>query len=137
VVDLSVSMEGVFGLTWPDWKRLVHAVEDLGYAGLYLSDHVLLPAPPDQPSLELIVALTYLTDHTERVRFGPMVSPLSVRDPVLLARQATALDDLSDGRTIGIIAGASDRRFLWGRQLCQECRTRTIGRPAYDENRRS
>jgi alkanesulfonate monooxygenase SsuD/methylene tetrahydromethanopterin reductase-like flavin-dependent oxidoreductase (luciferase family) len=100
MVDLSISCEGVFGLTWPDWKRLVYTVEDRGFAGLYLSDHFVMIAPPDYPSLELIVALNYLADHTKRVRFGPMVSPLSFRDPVMLARQAAALDDLSHGRMV-------------------------------------
>lgn len=110
MVELSISVEGVFGLTWPDWKRLVRTVEDLGFAGLYLSDHFLLPAPPDRPSLELIVALTYLAGHTERVRFGPMVAPLSFRDPVLLVRQATALDDLSGGRMVlGVGTGWMER----------------------------
>jgi len=81
-------------------------VEQLGFAGLFLSDHVLLQQSPPQPSLELIVALTYLADHTQRIHFGPMVSPLSVRDPVTLARQAAALDELSDGRMIlGVGAG--------------------------------
>lgn len=113
MVELSVSVEGVFGLTWRDWKRLVRVVEDLGFAGLYLSDHFLLPAPPDRPSLELVTALTYLADHTERVRFGPMVSPLSFRDPVLLARQAAVLDDLSNGRMIlGVGAGWMEREHI-------------------------
>ena len=110
MVELSISTEGLFGLTWSAWKRLVRAVEDLGFAGLYLSDHFVLPEPPDQPSLEMVVALTYLADHTERVRFGPMVSPLSFREPVLLARQAAALDDLSDGRMVlGLGAGWMER----------------------------
>ncbi len=100
MVELSISVEGLFGLTWPQWKRLVERVEHLGFAGLYLSDHFNMPEPPDYPSLELIVALTYLADHTQRVRFGPMVSPLSFRDPVMLARQAAALDDLSGGRMV-------------------------------------
>jgi alkanesulfonate monooxygenase SsuD/methylene tetrahydromethanopterin reductase-like flavin-dependent oxidoreductase (luciferase family) len=100
MIELSVSVEGMFGLTWPTWKRLVRSVEDLGFAGLYLSDHFLLNDPPDCPALEPIVALTYLADQTERVRFGPMVAPLSVRDPVMLARQAAALDDLSGGRMV-------------------------------------
>ena len=46
-------------------KRLVRAVEELGFAGLYLADHFVPPLPPDYPSLDLIVALTYLADHTE------------------------------------------------------------------------
>ena len=78
----------------------MRATEDLGFHGLYLSDHFNLPEPPDAPSLDLMVALTYLADHTERVRFGPMVAPVSFRDPVMLARQAAALDDLSGGRMV-------------------------------------
>src|SRR4051812_34629890 len=100
MVAVSISIEGCFGLTWSDWKQLVTAVEQLGFAGLFLSDHVLLHRSSPQPSLELIVALTYLADHTERIHFGPMVSPLSVREPVTLVRQAVALDELSDGRMI-------------------------------------
>jgi alkanesulfonate monooxygenase SsuD/methylene tetrahydromethanopterin reductase-like flavin-dependent oxidoreductase (luciferase family) len=87
-------------------KRLLTAIEQLGFAGLFLSDHFLLQESPTQPSLELVVALAYLADHTQRVQIEPMVSPLSVRDPVMLARQAAALDDLSGGRMIlGVGAG--------------------------------
>jgi alkanesulfonate monooxygenase SsuD/methylene tetrahydromethanopterin reductase-like flavin-dependent oxidoreductase (luciferase family) len=106
MLEISVFIEGWYGLTWPHWKKLVTAVEDLGFAGLYLSDHYLLQEPPPYASLELIPALTYLADHTRRIHFGPMVSPLSIREPVMLARQAIALDDLSDGRMIlGVGAG--------------------------------
>ena len=105
-MQLAISCEGWFGLDWPQWKRLVGEVERLGFAGLYLSDHIHLASSPPLPSLELIVALTYLAGHTERVRFGAMVSPLSVREPVTLARQAAALDNLSGGRfVLGVGAG--------------------------------
>ena len=119
VVELSISAEGLFGLTWPSWKRLVRKVEDLGFAGLYLSDHFLLNDPPDCPSLELIVALTHLADSTERIRFGSMVAPLSFRDPVMLARQAAALDDLSGGRMVlGLGTGWSDdEHAMYGYEL--------------------
>jgi alkanesulfonate monooxygenase SsuD/methylene tetrahydromethanopterin reductase-like flavin-dependent oxidoreductase (luciferase family) len=110
VVEISISAEGVFGLTWPAWKRLVRTVEDLGFAGLYLADHFVPPMPPDFPSLDLIVALTYVADHTDRVRFGSLVAPLSHRDPVHLARQAATLDDLSGGRMVlGVGAGWMER----------------------------
>jgi len=106
MVAISITIEGWFGLTWSHWKRLVIEVEQLGFAGLFLSDHFLLQDPLPLESLELVVALTYLADHTQRVHFGSMVSPLSVRDPVMLARQAAALDDLSGGRMIlGVGAG--------------------------------
>jgi len=100
MVALSISVEGMFGLTWPLWKRLVIESEQLGFAGLFRSDHFTLPVPVDLDSLELIVSLSYLADHTTQVHFGPLVAPLSFRDPVMLARQALALDDLSGGRMI-------------------------------------
>jgi alkanesulfonate monooxygenase SsuD/methylene tetrahydromethanopterin reductase-like flavin-dependent oxidoreductase (luciferase family) len=106
MIDISISVEGWQGLNWPRWQRLIAEVEALGFAGLYLSDHFNISDAPDANSLELVVALTYLADHTQRVHFGSMVSPLSVRDPVLLARQAAAIDDLSGGRMIlGLGAG--------------------------------
>ena len=89
---------------------MVREVEALGFAGLYLSDHLALDPTAPLPSLELVVALTYLADHTERVSFGAMVSPLSVRDPVTLARQAAALDELSGGRyRLGVGTGWYER----------------------------
>ncbi len=106
MVAISLSIEGWFGLNWMHWKRLVAEVEQLGFTSLFVSDHLAMQDPPAQDSLELIVALTYLADHSERLHFGSMVSPLSIRDPVLLARQAMALDDLSNGRMIlGVGAG--------------------------------
>ena len=85
MVAVSISVEGMFGLTWEHWRRLTTVVEQLGFDGLFRSDHFTLPFPVDLDSLEMIVSLTYLADHTERVHFGPLVAPISFRDPVMLA----------------------------------------------------
>jgi F420-dependent oxidoreductase-like protein len=109
-MDVSIMIEGQMGLTWERWKRIVVEVDQLGFAGLYRSDHFVSPAPPDSDSLEMITSLTWLADHTQRIRFGPLVSPVSFRDPVMLARQAAALDELSGGRMdLGLGAGWMDR----------------------------
>src|SRR5579863_4193023 len=110
MVALSIMIEGQDGLTWPRWKQLVTEVDQLGFAGLFRSDHFTNARPPDKDSLEMIVSLTYLADHTQHIHFGPLVAPLSFRHPTLLARQAAALDDLSNGRMIlGIGAGWQER----------------------------
>jgi alkanesulfonate monooxygenase SsuD/methylene tetrahydromethanopterin reductase-like flavin-dependent oxidoreductase (luciferase family) len=58
-------------------------------------------------------ALTYLADHSQHVNIGTMVSPLSFRDPVMMARQAMAINDLSGGRMIlGIGAGWIEREHI-------------------------
>jgi len=119
MVAISLQIEGQMGLTWPRWKRLVAEIETLGFAGLYRSDHFTNAFPPDEDSLELIVALTYLAEHTHRVHFGPLVAPLSFRHPALLVRQAAALDDLSGGRMIlGVGTGWEEREHqLFGFDL--------------------
>lgn len=109
-MKLAIQIEGMLGLTWERWKHLVREIERLGFAGIFRSDHFTMPSPPDQDSLEAIVSLTYLASHSQTIHFGTLVSPLSFRDPVMLARQAMALDDLSGGRMIlGVGAGWIER----------------------------
>ena len=109
-MKLAITIEGMCGLTWPRWKRLVSEIERMGFAGLFRSDHFTLTGPPDLDSLELIVSLTYLASQSKRLHFGSLVAPLSFRDPIFLARQAMAVDDLSGGRMIlGVGAGWIER----------------------------
>jgi F420-dependent oxidoreductase-like protein len=110
MVAVSLQIEGQAGLTWPRWKQMVAATEDLGFAGLFRSDHFTGGAPPDQDSLEAVISLAYAADHTKAIHFGTLVSPLSFRHPSLLARQAAGLDDLSGGRMVlGLGAGWQER----------------------------
>src|SRR5215831_9387508 len=119
MVAISIMIEGQNGLTWPYWKRLVADVDLLGFAGPFRSDHFTNARPPDKDSLEMIVSLAYLADHAQHIHFGSLVSPISFREPTLLARQAAALDDLSDGRMIlGLGAGWQEREHrLFGHDL--------------------
>jgi F420-dependent oxidoreductase-like protein len=105
-MDIAIMIEGQNGLTWPRWQRVARAVEELGFAGLYRSDHYTNANPPDLDSLELWVSLTWLASHTQRIEFGPLVSPVSFRHPTMTARMASAVDDLSGGRLhLGLGAG--------------------------------
>ena len=104
----SVTIEAMFGLNWPLWKHLIDRIEALGFAGLFRSDHFMV-GMPGSDSLELVTSLTYLADHSQRMQFGSLVSPLSFHHPVMLARQAMAINDLSNGRMIlGVGSGWHD-----------------------------
>lgn len=110
MLDVALMIEGQNGLTWERWQRIAQTVEDAGFAGLYRSDHFTNANPPDIDSLELWVSLTWLASHTRRIEFGPLVAPVSFRHPVLMARMASAIDDLSHGRlTLGLGAGWQER----------------------------
>ena len=110
MIEVAVMVEGQNGLNWPRWQRLAQVVEEAGFVGLYRSDHYTNGSPPDLDSLELWVSLTWLASHTRRIEFGPLVSPVSFRNPTLTARMAAAVDDLSGGRLVlGMGAGWQER----------------------------
>jgi F420-dependent oxidoreductase-like protein len=96
---VGIMIEGQEGLTWERWRRLVEAAEDMGYESLCRSDHLTgLWGEAKRPSLETWTSLTMLAMRTRRIRFGPMVSPITFYHPALLAKMAVALDTLSSGR---------------------------------------
>jgi F420-dependent oxidoreductase-like protein len=110
MIEVAIMVEGQHDLNWSRWKRIARAVEDLGFVGLYRSDHFTNAGPPDLDSLELWVSLTWLASHTERIEFGPLVTPVSFRHPVFTARIGKDVDDLSDGRLVlGVGAGWQER----------------------------
>lgn len=103
-------IEGQDGLDWERWKRIARTVEDSGYAGLYRSDHFTNPTGPVLDALELWASLTWLAENTGRIEFGPLVSPVSFRHPVITAWTASAVDSLAGGRLqLGVGAGWQDR----------------------------
>jgi probable F420-dependent oxidoreductase len=88
--------------------RLGRAAEAAGFESLWVADHVVLPdpplperpMPPDQRLLDPIVALTFLAAHTTRILLGTGVIILPQRQALVLAKQLTSLDVLSNGRLI-------------------------------------
>jgi F420-dependent oxidoreductase-like protein len=109
-IELSIMIEGQDGLSWPRWQRLARAAEDLGFYGLYRSDHFTNPQGPVLDQLEPWVSFAWLASNTNRITFGPLVSPMSFRNPSILAWQASGVDALAGGRLrLGLGAGWQDR----------------------------
>jgi len=110
MLEVAIMIEGQDGIDWPRWKRLVRTVEDCGYAGLFRSDHFTWMEGPYLDALELWTSLTWLAENTTRIEFGPLVSPVSFRHPVITAWQASAVDNLAGGRLrLGVGAGWEER----------------------------
>ena len=119
MLEIAIMIEGQNGLNWARWQKIVPLVEELGFVGLYRSDHFTNARPPDLDSLELWTSLTWLACNTNRIEFGPLVTPFSFRHPAFTARIASAVDDLSSGRlTLGLGAGWQEREHhLFGFDL--------------------
>jgi F420-dependent oxidoreductase-like protein len=105
-MQLGVMLEGQEGLTWDLWRQIIARVEELGFESLWHSDHFLSILDSHRASLDTWVALTLAAAETTRLRFGPLVCPMTFRHPSLLARMAAAVDTLSGGRLVlGVGAG--------------------------------
>ena len=110
MAHIGIMIEGQDGLNWTRWKRLIQSAEDFGYQCVFRSDHFTNASGVDKDSLELWVSLAYAAAHTERIEFGPLVTPVTFRHPSMTVRMAAAVDDLSGGRLVlGMGAGWQER----------------------------
>jgi probable F420-dependent oxidoreductase len=80
-------------------------VEDLGFEVLQTADHLDEVLPP-------LVTLATVAEATTTLRVGTLVLNNDLRHPVVLAREAAAVDLLSEGRLeLGIGAGHSEPEY--------------------------
>jgi alkanesulfonate monooxygenase SsuD/methylene tetrahydromethanopterin reductase-like flavin-dependent oxidoreductase (luciferase family) len=87
-------------------QDLAEAAEARGWDGFFLWDHIRY-RPPTRAVADPWVALSACAVATERIRLGPMVTPLSRRRIQKLARETVTLDLLSGGRlTLGVGLGS-------------------------------
>ena len=91
-------------------------MEALGFASLWVSDHVVVPftvksrypysatgdfpLSPETDFLEPLTTLAVVAGATERMRLGTTVLVLPHRHPILLAKMLATLDRLAPGRVI-------------------------------------
>lgn len=71
-----------------------------GWDGFFIWDHVLRKAEEPQEIADPWICLAVVAAATERVKIGTMVTPITRRRPIKLARETLSLDHLSDGRFI-------------------------------------
>lgn len=81
--------------------------DQLGIHSLWFYDHFYGPGLPAMDSFEGWTLASYILARTERLRVGHLVLCANFRHPALLAKMATTLDVLSEGRLeIGLGSGS-------------------------------
>ena len=87
-------------------------MEELGYESVWVWDHVLLGVDPYFPILDSLTVLTAVAARTTEIRIGTGILVLPSRNPVVLAKQLSSLDQISNGRlTLGMASGWYKREF--------------------------
>lgn len=99
-------------------KRVARAAEDAGYTSLWTFQRLLHPADKDWGPMyrsvhDPIVALAHVAGATERIRLGVAVVNMPYYSPIVLAKQLTTLDAVSDGRLdVGLGSGWAPEEFV-------------------------
>ncbi len=98
------------GLPYSRMRDLAQAAESAGFESFVRSDHWLsLKGDWSAHATDAWTSLAALARDTTHIRLGTMVSPVTFRLPVALAKAVTTVDEISDGRVdLGIGAGWYD-----------------------------
>jgi alkanesulfonate monooxygenase SsuD/methylene tetrahydromethanopterin reductase-like flavin-dependent oxidoreductase (luciferase family) len=109
--------------------RLSAEAEEAGWDGFFVWDHVRWREPVVGVA-DAWITLAAIATTTERIRLGPMVTPLARRRPVKVARETATLDRLSEGRlTLGVGLGdesSGNEYSMTGEELDEKRRARML-----------
>lgn len=98
-MSLRVGVLVVQNLPYERWRTRVLEIEQLGYDGVYVWDHLVhRTQEPTDPLFDGLTLLAAAAEFTSRLRLGTLVASPTIRHPVLLAKQAMTIDNASDGR---------------------------------------
>src|SRR3954469_1524227 len=117
-------LSGTFGIAarnftaypeMPDATALVDygvKMEQLGFDSLWVWDHILLGVEPSFPIIDSLTLLTAIAARTSKIKLGTGILVLPLRNPVVLAKQLSSMDQLSNGRLLmAMAAGWYKREF--------------------------
>jgi alkanesulfonate monooxygenase SsuD/methylene tetrahydromethanopterin reductase-like flavin-dependent oxidoreductase (luciferase family) len=110
-VKLCLSIEIQEGMSYPETLAMTRDAESLGFHSALLAEHYLPSGlhteyTQERVSADAWIYLAGLARETTQIRLGTLVSPVTFRHPVVLAKMAATLDHLSNGRAeLGIGAG--------------------------------
>jgi alkanesulfonate monooxygenase SsuD/methylene tetrahydromethanopterin reductase-like flavin-dependent oxidoreductase (luciferase family) len=92
--------------SYRDLLESTRLAEDLGFTAMFRGDHLLPVDDSDDTITEAWTSLAGLARETRSIHLGTLVSPVTFRNPGLLARTAATVHEMSDGRAeVGMGAG--------------------------------
>jgi len=94
-------------MRWSEWIAQVHWAEKIGYDVAYDYDHLTHFTVPGKWLADGFGFLAAGASATERIELGTLVASATLHSPVALARLATTVDEISQGRfVLGLGAGS-------------------------------
>jgi len=99
----------------PDAQELIEygvRMEELGFESVWVWDHILLGVDPHFPIIDALSLLTAVAARTSKIKLGTGILVLPLRNPLVLAKQLSGMDQISQGRLVlGMASGWYKREF--------------------------
>ena len=93
-----------YSTTWDEINSAIITLESGRWSSIWFPDHFIPPAAwkgsEDQPIYESWSLLAAVAGMTNKLRMGHMVNGNTYRNPGLVAKMATTIDQISGGRFI-------------------------------------
>ncbi len=98
---------------FPELLAMARAAEQAGFDSLWLGDHLLYELEVgDRGPWEVWTSLAAIAATTTTIQLGPLVASTSFHAPAMLAKLASTVDSISQGRLIlGLGAGWNRREY--------------------------
>lgn len=100
-------------VSWLELRDIAQTAEGVGFDSLWVGDHLLYRE--DNVSTgpwEAWSMLAGIAEATDRVQIGPLVAATAFHNPAMLAKKASTVDEISNGRLIlGLGAGWNQVEF--------------------------
>lgn len=101
-----------FGVTLPNFgkyadkseiTKIAATAEAMGFDSVWVSDHIVIPDSHEgfgDIFYDPLVTISFLASKTQKIKLGTSVIIIPYRNPVVLAKMISTLDQLSEGRII-------------------------------------
>jgi alkanesulfonate monooxygenase SsuD/methylene tetrahydromethanopterin reductase-like flavin-dependent oxidoreductase (luciferase family) len=120
VIEFGIYLNGV-NMSYLDMRSRWLISEKAGFDYIWMMDNVVGPVPfvAEEPVLDTWTVLPALAEATETIKFGTLVTPYGRRRPAVVAKSATILDHVSNGRfNLGMGPGDEERQHEpWGQEF--------------------
>ncbi len=103
---------GQGGYSYNELSQIWQKADALGFDSAWLYDHFIALGNSEADCLEAYATLSALARDTKQIRLGVMVTCTSYRNPALLAKITSTVDQISNGRLVlGLGAGWYENEF--------------------------
>jgi len=104
-MELGLMVEPQAGGSYARLREIARWAEDLGVDAFARSDHYL-DQERSAPATDALASFGGLAEATSEIQLVALMTPLTFRHPAIIAKTATTLDEMSDGRfALGIGTG--------------------------------